>query len=246
MQAIILAAGMGSRLKEHTKDIPKAMIKIHDKPLIFHALDCLSKNNIDEVIIVVGYKKDIIIDAIGDVYNGMKIRYVENDIYDKTNNIYSLYITKDFVNEDVLLLECDLYYPEKIINLMVNSTDICNILVSKFNRNTMNGTVVRIDENNNVTELIVKKNQYVGFNYDDTYKTVNIYKFSKDFFLKKYIPSLKNYMDIESANSYYEFVLGALIYYANDSFKATIIDEKEWKEIDDTNDLKIAKKVNYE
>jgi choline kinase len=245
LQAIILAAGMGSRLGDYTKNIPKAMITVHDKPLLFYTLDYLAQNNISEVIIVVGYLKNLIINSVGYRFKNMKITYVENDIYYDTNNIYSLYLTKDKVNDDVLLLECDLYYKKDIIDLMVNSCGDCNILVSPYNSKNMNGSVVKIDKNNNVKELIVKKNQYDDFDYSDVFKTVNIYKFSKDFFLRKYIPIMDYYIKNYSKNSYYELVLGALIYFSNDNFKAIVIDESNWKEIDDEKDFEIAKKEYY-
>ncbi len=245
MQAIILAAGMGTRLKDKTMNIPKALLPVNGIPLIINSLNILSIKNISEVIIVVGYLKEKIKETIGNEYKGMKITYVENDIYDKTNNIYSLYLTKNYVKEDFLLLECDLYFPNKLIDYIINLNNDCSILVSKYNFKTMNGTVIIFDKDYNVTELFVKSKQNNGFSYDDKYKTVNIYKFKKEFFLKKYIPQIKTYMDVESLNSYYELVLGALIYYNNDNIKAIVVDENLWREIDDENDLIIAEETKW-
>ncbi len=246
MQAIILAAGMGSRLKDKTKDIPKALVSINGTPLIINTLNILSNFNISEVIIVVGYLKEKIKSFIGNSYNNMKITYVDNDLYKESNNIYSLYLTKNYIKEDTLLLECDLYFQKKIIDRIINEKSDCNIMVSKYNPKTMNGTVVELDHNSNVKGLIVKSRQNKNFNYDDKYKTVNIYKFSKDFFLKKYIPAIDLYIKTESMNSYYEFVLGALIYYNNDAFKAIIVDEELWREVDDEKDLEIAERTTWE
>lgn len=245
MQAIILAAGMGSRLKDKTANIPKALVPINGVPLIINSLNILSSYEISEVIIVIGYLKDKIKDAIGNEYRGMKIIYVENDIYNKTNNIYSLYLTKDFVNDDVLLLECDLYFPNKLIDYIINEDNDCSILVSKYNNKTMNGTVITFNNDYHVNELFVKNKQNNNFSYIDKYKTVNIYKFSRDFFLKKYIPQMEVYMNIESMNSYYELVLGALIYYNNDNIKAIVVSENLWREVDDEKDLVIAKETKW-
>ena len=243
MQAIILAAGMGSRLKEKTEEIPKALIPINGTPLIINTLNILSNYNISEVIIVVGYLKEKIKSYLGTSYNNMKITYVDNNLYKKSNNIYSLFLTRDYIKEDILLLECDIYFSKKLLEKIVNEEAACNIMVSKYNSKTMNGTVVKIDDNKNVKELIVKNKQDKNFKYNDKYKTVNIYKFSKDFFLKKFIPTIDLYIKTESMNSYYEFVLGALIYYGNDEFKAVIVDEKLWREVDDKNDLEIAERT---
>ncbi len=245
MQAIILAAGMGTRLKNKTFDIPKALVPINGVPLIINSLNVLATYNIFEVIIVVGYLKDKIINTIGNEYKGMKITYVENGIFDKTNNIYSLFLTKNVVNDDVLLLECDLYFPNKLIDYIINEENDCSIMVSKYNENTMNGTVITFDDNFNVTELFVKSKQINNFSYENKFKTVNIYKFSRDFFLKKYFPEIEVYINTASKNSYYELVLGALIYYNNDNIKAIVVDENLWREVDDEKDLAFAEETMW-
>lgn len=245
MQAIILAAGKGTRLKDKTKNIPKALVPINGIPLIIRMLDILSKYNIEEIIIVVGYLKEKIKDAIGNNYKKLKITYVDNNIYESSNNIYSLFITKDYIKNDCLLLECDLYFSKKIIDSIIKKNTDCSILVSKYNEKTMNGTVITFDENYNVNNLIVKSKQKEDFNYDDKYKTVNIYKFSKDFFLNKYIPNIETYIKTESMNSYYELVLGGLVYYDNNNIKAVVVDENLWREIDDEHDLKIAEGTKW-
>lgn len=245
MQAIILAAGKGTRLKDKTKNIPKALVPINGIPLIIRMLDILTKYNIEEIIIVVGYLKEKIKDIIGNNYKNLKITYVDNNIYESSNNIYSLFITKDYIKNDCLLLECDLYFSKKIIDSIIKKDADCSILVSKYNEKTMNGTVITFDKNNNVNNLIVKSKQKEDFNYDDKYKTVNIYKFSKDFFLNKYIPNIETYIKTESMNSYYELVLGGLVYYDNNNIKAVVVDENLWREIDDEHDLKIAEGTKW-
>ena len=245
MQAIILAAGKGTRLKDKTKNIPKALVPINGIPLIIRMLDILTKYNIEEIIIVVGYIKEKIKDIIGNNYKNLKITYVDNNIYESSNNIYSLFITKDYIKNDCLLLECDLYFSKKIIDSIIKKDADCSILVSKYNEKTMNGTVITFDENYNVNNLIVKSKQKEDFNYDDKYKTVNIYKFSKDFFLNKYIPNIETYIKTESMNSYYELVLGGLVYYDNNNIKAVVVDENLWREIDDEHDLKIAEGTKW-
>lgn len=91
MQAIILAAGMGRRLGEYTKDNTKCMLPINGIRLIDRVLNQLSALNLSRVIIVVGYKGQNVIDYVGNRYDGkLKIERTNNPIYDKTNNIYSL------------------------------------------------------------------------------------------------------------------------------------------------------------
>ena len=91
MQAIILAAGMGKRLGEYTKNNTKCMVPVNGVRLIDRMLTQLSTLNLNRVVIVVGYEGAKLIEHIGDRYDDkLKIEYVHNPIYDKTNNIYSL------------------------------------------------------------------------------------------------------------------------------------------------------------
>ena len=96
MQAIILAAGMGRRLGELTKENTKCMVEVNGVRLIDRLLGQLSKLNLGRVIIVIGYQGQKLKDYIGQRYDGLlTIEYAENPIYDKTNNIYSLSLVKE-------------------------------------------------------------------------------------------------------------------------------------------------------
>ena len=122
MQAIILAAGMGKRLGEYTKNNTKCMVPVNGVPLIDRVLQQLSGLNLSRVVIVVGYEGQKLIDYIGNEYNGLKIEYIFNKIYDKTNNIYSLALAKDKMQEDdTLLLESDLIFDDRLFSLVVDN-----------------------------------------------------------------------------------------------------------------------------
>lgn len=94
MQAIILAAGMGKRLGNLTKDNTKCMVKVNGIPLIDRVLGQLSHFPLSKVILVIGYKGEKLKEYLGFDYQGLPIQYIENSIYDKTNNIYSLSLAK--------------------------------------------------------------------------------------------------------------------------------------------------------
>ncbi len=239
MQAIILAAGFGQRLSPITEKTPKALVKVNGVSLLENALKYLAEQEIDEVIIVVGHLKDKIMEEIGTRYKGMNITYVDNPRYRQTNNVYSFYLTKEYIHDDVIMLECDLYFDETLIRTIINSRAECNILVSPYNKSTMDGTVI-LTEGDRAKALVIKKFQTQGFDYTGSMKTVNVYKFSKDFFINHFIPSVETYVKYESVNSYYELVLGSLIYYGNSDIRIVEIDEKCWAEIDDLEDLKRA------
>lgn len=240
MQAIILAAGFGNRLRPITENIPKPLVEINGTPLLLNTLNLLSKYTINEVIIVVGHMKEKIIEKVGHKYKNMSIVYVENPIYDKTNNVYSMYLTKNYINDDVIMLEGDLFFNQNLLDVVMQGQADCNILVSPYDKTIMDGTVVRVDSENNVKALITKRDQEEGFDYANTMKTVNVYTFKKNFMVDKFFPAIELYIKTQDTNSYYELVLGSLIYYQNSNIKAIPIEATEWCEIDDLEDLKRA------
>ena len=100
MQAIILAAGMGKRLGELTQNNTKCMVKVHKQTLIERMLAQLSLLNLKRIILVIGYKGEKVKELVGNKIGGTPILYIENPVYDKTNNIYSLYLAKNYLIED--------------------------------------------------------------------------------------------------------------------------------------------------
>lgn len=240
MQAIILAAGMGKRLGELTKDNTKCMVPVNGIRLIDRVLTQLSQLNLSRVVIVVGYEGNKLMDYIGNRYNNqLMIEYIHNPIYDKTNNIYSLALAKKKMQEDdTLLLESDLIFDDSMLNLLIENPYPNLALVSKY-ETWMDGTMVRIDEDNNIINFVPK----AAFRYDDVdkyYKTVNIYKFSKDFSKTKYVPFLDAYSKAVGNNEYYENVLRIISFLNSKDLKALPITNEKWYEIDDKQDLDIA------
>ena len=244
MQAIILAAGMGRRLGEYTKDNTKCMLSINGVKLIDRFLMKLSKMNLTRVIIVIGYRGQNVINYIGERYNDkIKIEFINNPVYDKTNNIYSLSLAKEqMVEDDTLLIESDLIVDDKMFDLLVEDSYPNLALVAKYEA-WMDGTMVRIDQDNNIVNFIPKQ----AFRYGDIasyYKTVNIYKFSKEFCRQRYIPFLDAYVKALGNNEYYEQVLRVITLINNiDELKAKPIGNLPWYEIDDIQDKDIAETI---
>jgi len=86
MQAIILAAGMGKRLKDLTKNNTKCMVKVNGVTLIERMLNQLENLNLSRIVLVVGYKAQVLKDFVSELNIKTKIEYVENTLYDRTNN----------------------------------------------------------------------------------------------------------------------------------------------------------------
>ena len=239
MQAIILAAGMGRRLGEYTQNNTKCMVPINGVKLIDRMMGQLKKLNLKRVVVVVGYEGQKLMDYLGTERDGLKIEYVNNPIYDKTNNIYSLALAKKQLQEDdTLLLESDLIFDDEMIELLANHSEPNLALVAKY-ESWMDGTMVRLDEDNNIVNFIPK----AAFKYSDIafyYKTVNIYKFSKEFSKEKYVPFLEAYSKAVGNNEYYENVLRIISFLNSHDLKALPITTEKWYEIDDKQDLDIA------
>ena len=240
MQAIILAAGMGRRLGEYTKDNTKCMLPVNGVRLIDRLLSQLSKLELNRVVIVVGYQGQNLIDYIGGRYDKqLKIEFVENPIYDKTNNIYSLALAKDKLQEDdTLLIESDLIFDDGMFSLLTENPYPNLALVAKY-ETWMDGTMVRLDADNNIVNFVPK----AAFDYNETdsyYKTVNIYKFSREFSQTKYVPFLEAYSKAVGNNEYYENVLRIISFLNSHDLKALPITNEKWYEIDDKQDLDIA------
>lgn len=240
MQAVILAAGMGRRLKELTQDNTKCMVKINGVTLIERMLRQIDRHNLSKIVIVVGYEGQKLIDYISTLKSiNTPIVYVDNPIYDKTNNIYSLSLAQDYLcEEDTLLFESDLIFEDCVIDALLNDPRPSLALVDKY-ESWMDGTCVKLDEQDNITAFIPGKN----FKYsekDEYYKTVNIYKFSKNFSKNSYVPFLNAYIKALGENEYYEQVLRVITMLDNPEIKAKRLAGQLWYETDDIQDLDIA------
>lgn len=234
---------MGRRLGDLTKGHTKCMVEVNGVTLIDRVIKQLSRLNLTRLVLVVGYKGKELKEYIGNRYDGMiKIEYVENPIYDKTNNIYSLALAKDLLCEDdTLLLESDLIFEDSMLDILISHPDPNLALVARY-ESWMDGTMVRIDQDRNIVNFVPK----AAFRYEDVdvyYKTVNIYKFSKEFSQKEYVPFLDAYSKVMGNNEYYEQVLRVITMVHNSTLKALPVEGRKWYEIDDIQDLDIASAI---
>ena len=242
MQAIILAAGMGKRLGELTKGNTKCMVEVGHETLIARLLRQLDQQHLSRIVMVVGYKAQELRDYLQTIHTNTPIEFVENTIYDKTNNIYSLYMAKDYLQaEDTLLFESDIIMEDAVIEKIVHNPYPDLALVDKF-ESWMDGTVVTIDSDNRILRFIPNSQ----FKYEEIplyYKTVNVYKFSKQFSSNMYVPFLEAYCTALGRNEYYEQVLRVINMVDNSGMRALPLEGEQWYEIDDIQDLDIAESI---
>lgn len=239
MQALILAAGMGKRLKELTQDNTKCMIKVNGVTLIERMLNQLENLNLSRIVIVVGYEGKKLMDFISTINIQTPVCYVNNPVYYKTNNIYSLSLAKDYLlKDDTILLESDLIFENDVLQILIDDPRETLALVDKY-QSWMDGTCVKLAKDDSI-EMFVPGKKFVFKDIPFYYKTVNIYKFSRSFSDTHYVPFLDAYSKALGDNEYYEQVLRVITMLDNPEIKAKKLDGQLWYEIDDIQDLDIA------
>lgn len=243
MQAIILAAGMGKRLKQLTQNNTKCMVKVNGIPMINRTLSQLDRLSLSRIVIVVGYEGEKLTDHIRTLDVKTPVVFVENPIYNKTNNIYSLFLAKDYLlKEDTLLLESDVIFQDSVLDCLMKDPRDSLALVAKYEA-WMDGTCVRLSEQDDIIDMISKK-QFRFSEIEDYYKTVNLYKFSREFSRTHYVPFLEAYTKALGNNEYYEQVLKVLVALDDPGIKAKRLSpDQKWYEIDDIQDLDIAESM---
>ncbi|MCM1028099.1 MAG: aminotransferase class I/II-fold pyridoxal phosphate-dependent enzyme [Pseudoflavonifractor sp.] len=240
MQAIILAAGMGKRLRRLTADNTKCMVEVDGEKLIDRLLAQLASLPLDRIVIVTGYEGNKLRNYLASRYaDSLPLAYVDNPVYDKTNNIYSLWLAREYLEaDDTLLIESDLIFSDGIIDMALLSPDPNVALVAKYEP-WMDGTMVTITPDGQIDHFVAGSN----LNFSEAhsyYKTVNVYKLSREFSSKTYLPFLEAYIKVMGNNEYYEQVLRVLTFIGNSGMKAIDIGNRRWYEIDDIQDLNIA------
>lgn len=240
MKAIILAAGYGGRMSPLTETVHKTLLKVNGQHIMNRIIDSLVKNDILEIIIVTGYKHKDLAKHLKSNYSKVNFQFINNPRYRETNNIYSLSIAfqKIKFDKDILLIESDLIFSENVIEKAIKSKYKNLALVSPY-KTGLDGTVVQIDDNK-ITNLFPPHLQGSNFNLFDKYKTLNIYKFSKEFCKKEFKNLLIYYAKSIDDNCYYELILGILIYMQREEIYCEIINNNDWTEVDDPNDLTVA------
>jgi len=243
MKALILAAGIGRRLLPITDRIPKCLVQVKGKPLLLHQLDAVADCGIKKIVLVVGYKKELVKNQVGNSYRGVPVEYVVNDDYATTNNIYSLWLAKDhLLDDDVLLMECDVVFQKELVLRLLEHDKDAIILVDRFELG-MDGTVVEVDEDGVVRRLLTRSEQSDKFDFSRSHKTINVYRFSKSFLTNVFVPSLDLYIKSKGVASYYELVLAVLVYVRSPTIRALSASDLKWYEIDDQNDLQKAEYI---
>lgn len=242
MQSIILAAGLGSRLGELTKECTKCMVKINGITLIERMLRQLDRYGMDRIIIVTGYKGDILKDYVQNLRINTPVVFVDNSDYRHTNNIYSLWLTREFFEEmDSLVLESDMIFEDRVIEKMLAIDNGCGTFVARP-RPWMDGSIVKLDKDNNIV-YFVDDEEVKRIDPSYYHKIVSIYKFKKRYVSEKYMTYLNEYVKKNKDNNLYESLLKVIDLDVEKKIPAEILDEEQWYEINDIQDMDIAESM---
>ena len=242
MKAVILAAGFGSRLGSLTKATPKCLIKVNGRRLLDNALECLYQNGIEEVIIVIGYLAEKVKDYLGYQYRSMRLTYVTNKEFHRTNSLYSLWLASEHFNDDTLLLEGDLFFEESIIKKICQSHNP-NIMVVDDYQPFRQSNAVIIDENGYVKHMVTEKDQAEGFDFTGKLITANMYRFCREFMHEYLVPALKAPLQQNNIDELYDTALSEVVNSQSVPILAVSVSGLRWYEIDTPEDLQRAEEL---
>lgn len=240
MKAVILAAGYGARLRPLTNHEHKTMVHVAGERIIDRIIGSLVFAQVTNVLVVLGHQADQLREYLEKTYsNCIDFNFVLNPRYLATNNIYSLSLALDMVDDDFLLIECDLFFEKEIVRdlVMLQEQDVA--VVARY-QTGMDGTVVSVGADGMVSGFHPTDAQGANFDFSDKFKTLNIYKFSARFLCEKLRQMIEFHTKIHSENCFYELILGVIIYLRSQSIRAFDVTGRNWMEIDTVNDLEKA------
>ena len=241
MKGLILSAGMGTRLHPLTRTQPKCMVHVAGRPMMEYQLDALSRAGIKDCIIVVGYMAESVRGYFGSNYRGVDLSYVENTVYDKTNNLYSLWLARAEFDDDILLLESDLVFDDRLVGQLVRMDEPNVAIVDRFQPN-MDGTVI-LANGGAAMSMVLKADQGPGFDYGPALKTVNIYRLSRETLAEAIVPEMEAFLAEGRSGQYYEAVFSSLIRSGRMDMAVMNTGNSRWAEIDTLGDLRDAEKM---
>ena len=238
MKAVILAAGQGTRLRPLTANLPKCLVQVHGKPLLQYALESLEQAGIQHCVIVVGYLGDQVRHKFGSRFGNVRITYVTNERFQDTNNLYSLWLARHELEDDILLLECDLLFEGELLREVIRTHHPDVAVVDRF-QPSMEGTVI-LAESDIANSMVLKSEQGMDFDYSNALKTVNIYKLCQPTMRHQFLPLLDKYVTQGLLNHFYEAVMAELITSGELRLSPLLTRSLRWAEIDTEEDLRQA------
>lgn len=243
-KAVILAAGVGSRLRPLTDLRPKPLVEVNGTPILHNALYQLEAVGVEEVTIIVGYRKDAIQYACGSRFGRLEINYVESTVFDRTGSAYSLWLARDaLLSDDCYLLEGDVFFEEDALRCLNLANAAAVAAVAPFD-SSMQGSAVVLSENGFISELRMRQTAAdLDANGPRLFKTLNILRFDSVTLRGILVPALDEIIGSGARQAYTEELLAYLIERRGLQLAAARCDDLRWYEIDSSEDLQTAERL---
>lgn len=243
-KAVILAAGFGSRLRPLTDSRPKPLVEVNGTPILHNALHHLEAVGVEEVTIVVGYRKDAIEFSCGHRFGRLDISYIESEVFDRTGSAYSLWLARhSLLAGDTYLLEGDVFFELDALRSLCTCEDANVAAVAPFER-SMEGSAVVLTDAGHIAEVRTKQtaaNMTPGSPL--LFKTMNLMRFSGMDLRNTLVPHLDDLIGSGAVNCYTEELLSHLVAHKGLQIAAARCDAFKWCEIDCEDDLRIAEQI---
>lgn len=244
-QAVILAAGLGSRLRPMTDTQAKPMVEVHGMPIIHNALHHLAAVGVEQATIVVGYRKETIKQSCGRNFAGIEITYTESSVFDRTGSAYSLWLARDtLLRADTFLIEGDVFFERAALDRLMSRRAENVAAVAPFDE-TMEGSAVLLSDTGDIVEVRTRQTaDDLRRNTGPTlFKTMNLLRLAAGTLRDIVVPALDELVNDAETNVYTEQLLGRLIRDRGFKLGAARCDELRWYEIDSVADLQIAERI---
>lgn len=243
-KALILAAGFGSRLRPLTDLRPKPLVEVNGTSIIHNALRNLETVGVEEVTIVVGYRKDAIEYACGNRFGTLAINYVESTVFDRTGSAYSLWLARDaLLDGDCCILEGDVFFEEEALRRLSlpHAADVA--AVAPFDA-TMQGSAVLLSDAGVISGFRMKQTAAdLSDSGSQLFKTMNLLRFDAETLNSMIVPALDEFIAAGAWQTYTEELLAYLVDRKGLQLSAARCDDLKWYEIDSAEDLQIAEAI---
>ena len=241
MKAVILAAGQGTRLRPITNDLPKCLVQVNQKPMMQYQLESITQIGITECVIVVGFKRNMIERYFGSNFCNTNLIYIENDRFQETNNLYSLWLARNQLLDDIILLEGDVLFHHSLLEEVHQSVHP-NLAVVDWFQSSMNGTIM-FAKSGFADSIVLKVDQFGNFNYQGALKTVNIYRFSQTALNDHILPVLDVWVSKGRTDQFYEAAIAQLVAQGDLQLATHLARSGRWAEVDTPEDILEAEKI---
>ncbi len=231
MKALILNSGVGRRMKPITDEMPKCLVELNGSTILGHQVENLLKAGVDEIIITTGPFDEKIKSYMSENFPHVKVKYVKNSNYENTNYIYSLWLTKNHIDDDIILLHGDTVFEEELLDRLLKCEDKNCVLINNK---------IELPQKDFKAQIIDGKIKRIGVDVfeENSFFLAPIYKLSKEDLLV-WIDEMENFINKGKVNKYAEDAFNEIHHKID--LRPTFFGEGFCMEIDTVDDLQIAK-----